>query len=84
MEKSLHTPEHAALVELLRETRHSAGVTQIELAALVGEPQSFISKWERGALRLDVIQLRTLCQALGVSFETFIRRFERRLKQKLE
>jgi transcriptional regulator with XRE-family HTH domain len=67
---------------LLRETRHAAQVTQVELAARIGETQSSFSKFERGERRLDVIQLRTICQALGTNLVTFVARFEERLARR--
>jgi transcriptional regulator with XRE-family HTH domain len=82
MEKSAFTDEYAVLLTLLRETRHAAQVTQVELAARIGETQSSFSKFERGERRLDVIQLRTICQALGTNLVTFVARFEERLARR--
>ena len=56
MEKSVHTAEYAALLEMLREARRRAGVTQVELAARLRKSQSFVSKVEVGETRVDVIQ----------------------------
>ncbi len=80
MEKSTHTAEYRVLVELLREVRKSAGMTQVELAEKLGQTQSFISKCEKGDLRLDVVQLARICEALGLSLSTFVRRYERRIQ----
>jgi transcriptional regulator with XRE-family HTH domain len=74
--KSLYKKENAALVALLRQTRDEAGLTQVELAEALGRPQSFVSKVERGERRLDLLQLRELCQACGVSLAAFVKRFE--------
>jgi transcriptional regulator with XRE-family HTH domain len=74
--KSLYKKENAALVALLRQIRDEAGLTQVELAEAMGRPQSFVSKVERGERRLDLLQLRELCQACDVSLTAFVRRFE--------
>jgi transcriptional regulator with XRE-family HTH domain len=81
MEKSVHTPEYTLLLRMLRELRQSAGVTQTELAERVGQTQSFISKWERGEVRLDVVQLLAICRVLGTTLTTFVQDYERRLGQ---
>ena len=65
------------LLELLREIRQEAGLRQVELAERLGRPQSFVSKYESGERRLDLLELQDLCQAVGVSFATFAKRFER-------
>ena len=65
MDKSIWTSEYAVLLELLRETRESAGLTQVELAKKIEQSQSFVSKIEIGERRLDLIQLRSICLTLG-------------------
>lgn len=79
MEKTVHTREYAVLLQLLRETRLAAGVTQVELAGRIGEAQSHYSKMERGEVRLDLIQVRTVCQALGTALPAFVTELEKRL-----
>jgi transcriptional regulator with XRE-family HTH domain len=79
MEKSVHTREYAVLLQLLVETRRAAGVTQVQLAERIGERQSHLSKMERGEVRLDLIQVRTICAALGTTLPAFVRELEKRL-----
>lgn len=79
MKKSTFTPEYEILCALLRESREQAGLTQVDLAAALDETQSFVSKCERGERRLDVVQLRVFCTAIGIKFPDFIAALERRL-----
>ena len=79
MKKSIHTDEYAALLALLREARASAGLTQVQLAERLGQSQSFVSKAEVGERRLDVIQLRTICEAVGTTLPAFVAKLEERL-----
>ncbi len=79
MEKSVHTPEYAVLLELLVDTRRAAGVTQVQLAERIGESQSHLSKMERGEVRLDLIQVRTICHALETTLPQFVKELEKRL-----
>jgi transcriptional regulator with XRE-family HTH domain len=82
MEKSIFTDEYGVLLDLLRETRQAAQLTQVQLAKRIGQSQSFVSKVEIGERRLDVIQLRTLCQALGTTLPAFIAQLEERLAKR--
>lgn len=50
---------------------------QVDLAEKLGEPQSFVSRYESGERRLDVLELRDVCHALNVSLEEFVSRFEK-------
>jgi transcriptional regulator with XRE-family HTH domain len=63
-----------ALLDALREARSEVGLTQAELAARLGRPQSFVSKYESGERRLDLIELSEVCKALGISLESFVSR----------
>jgi transcriptional regulator with XRE-family HTH domain len=78
--KTLHSDEHERFRGLLRKARVEAGLTQMELASRLGVPQSFVSKYESGERRLDVLELRLVCQAVGVSLQEFVRRLEKGLK----
>lgn len=79
MEKSIFTREHATFLRLLRQAREEAGLTQVDLAAALDKSQSFVSKVERGETRLDVIQLRSVLGAVGVSLPVFAERLEHAL-----
>jgi transcriptional regulator with XRE-family HTH domain len=74
--KSLYSEEQEKLQALLRELRLGASLTQIEMAEKLGQPQSFVSKYESGERLLDLVELRQICQALGVSLPQFVKRWE--------
>lgn len=65
MSKSIHSPQHQVLRDLLIAARKKAGLTQAEVAARLGRPQSFIAKVEGGERRLDVIEFVSLAEALN-------------------
>jgi transcriptional regulator with XRE-family HTH domain len=79
MQKSIHSARYAAFLRVLRETRVRAGLTQAQLARMIGETQTFVSKCERGERRIDVIELRTFCQAFGLTLKQFVVALERAL-----
>ncbi len=58
--------------------RREAGVTQMELSRILGKPQSFVSKYESGERRLDVVEFISICKALGVPPAKLIKRLEAR------
>jgi transcriptional regulator with XRE-family HTH domain len=57
------------------QARKSAGLTQVGLADRLRRPQSFVSKYERGERKLDVIEFCEVCRALGIDPVAFLRRF---------
>lgn len=46
--------------------RKSAGMHQKDLAQRLGRPQSFVSKFENGERRLDVVEFVAICQVLAL------------------
>ena len=65
MPSSVFTQRHQEFVRFLVEARKAAGVTQVELAARLDRPQSFVSKVERRERRIDVIEFCQVAEALG-------------------
>ncbi len=55
------------LRQCLVEARKKADLTQAELSSRLKRPQSFVSKYERGERRLDVIEFGEVAKALGVN-----------------
>lgn len=78
--EELYTARRDYLLPLLREIRREAGLTQTELAARIGKDQTFISKCESGERRVDVIELRDICRAVGITLEQFAKKLEESLK----
>jgi transcriptional regulator with XRE-family HTH domain len=69
-----------ALLSLLRQVRIEAGMRQEDLARALGMPQSFVSKVESGERRLDLLELRDVCDALTIPLVQFVHRFEQSLR----
>lgn len=64
------------LLALLRAARREAGMRQVDLANRLQRPQSYVSKYESGERRLDLLELKQICCALGTSLEEFVRKLE--------
>ena len=75
MPSSIFTQRHQAFIAFIASTRKAAGVTQAELAARLGKPQSFVSKVERGERRLDVVEFCQVAEALGSDPAQILRSF---------
>lgn len=75
MPSSIFTQRHQELIGFIASVRKAAGVTQAELAARLGKPQSFVSKVERGERRLDVIEFCQVAEALGHDPAALLREF---------
>ena len=64
--KTVFSEEYALLLRTLIDARKAASFTQTELASLLAKPQSFVSKYERGERRLDVVELIEICRLLAL------------------
>ena len=72
MVRASNTARHVKIREVLIQLRTRTGLTQTDLAGLLKRPQSFVSKYERGARRLDVVELLEILGALDVSVCDFL------------
>ena len=81
IDKSVFTEEYEVFLRLLRETRQDAQLTQRQMAERLQHHQAFVSRSETGERRLDVIELRVLCKAMGVPLRKFIDRLEAELEK---
>ncbi|WP_448652597.1 helix-turn-helix domain-containing protein [Pseudomonas fluorescens] len=76
MSKTIYRREHDILLELLKKHRKASGLTQVECSRALNRPQSFMSDIETGSRRLDIIQLRDLCNILRIDLRTLISELE--------
>lgn len=66
MTKSTYTDNYAKLIKQLVDCRKRQKMTQTELSAYMGKPQSFIAKVENKERRLDVIEFLELCKHMKI------------------
>lgn len=78
MAKTIHRGEYNVIRDLLREKRVACGLTQVEVSQRMGRSQSFVSDVERGTRRVDLLELRDLCDLFGIRLTGFCEEFERR------
>lgn len=74
--KSVFTAEYELFLRRLIEARRAAGLTQQDMAIRLDRLQSFVSKYERGERRLDVVEFVTICRVLDVDPCSIVREIE--------
>ena len=79
MTRSVLSPAYRRLREWLVEARHASGISQAQLAILLGRPQSFISKYERGERRLDFVEVLEIATALQVDARDLVGELQRQV-----
>ncbi|MFT5103868.1 MAG: transcriptional regulator with XRE-family HTH domain [Candidatus Latescibacterota bacterium] len=63
--KTIYTDTNKILLEWLTSKRMLEGVTQQQLSDVLAKPQSFVSKYENGERRLDLVETIDICNALN-------------------
>ena len=79
--RTIYDPRYVAVVSLLKDYRINSNMTQQELAMLLCCDQGYISKYESGQRRLDIIEVRKICNCLGVDLLTFVSDLEQKIKE---
>jgi ribosome-binding protein aMBF1 (putative translation factor) len=79
VKKALYERRQAAFAELLKGARRDAGLTQTALAKKLRRPQSYVSKYERGDRRLDVIEFLEIARVIGFDPHDFLRKLVSKL-----
>ena len=72
MPKTLRSPRHVRLVDLIVEQRNRAGLSQAGLAAQLGRYQSVVSQIESGGRRVDVVELLDIAAIIGLDVHAVI------------
>ncbi len=73
----MEDPSYKRFRDLLIDARKKASLTQVELSSKLQRPQSFVSKYERGERRLDIIEFGEIARSLGIDPVRFLGKFYR-------
>lgn len=71
LSEELYQAAYHRFLTKLRQARADAGMTQVQVSALLGKPQSFMSKVETGERRLDFLELQVLAGIYGKELSYF-------------
>lgn len=72
----LHSDANRVLCECLEQRRSELNLTQANLSARLGKPQSFVSKYERGERRLDVVEFVEIARELSLDIPKVLAQIE--------
>lgn len=72
MANSLHRHQYELFRKMMVAAREDAGLTQVQVAAGLSKPQSFVSKYERGDRRLDFTEFVEIANVLGIDISKFL------------
>ena len=76
MTASVYTAQYRRFRELLLEARKSKGLSQTDLAENLDCQQTFVSKYERGERRLDVVEFLRIATALELDPVEVLKKIE--------
>ena len=76
MTKSVFTDRYRLFLQLLIQERRDKGITQVQLAEKLQKPQSYVSKYENGERRLDVIEFLEIADCIGIDAAEFIKKLQ--------
>jgi transcriptional regulator with XRE-family HTH domain len=78
--RSFHSKEYGLVADLLKKARLDAGLTQQQLADLLGHPQSYVAKYERKERRIDVVEFHSIVRALKLKPSKIFEKLEQGTK----
>lgn len=79
MEKSVHTPDYAALRAELRQARDAANLSQRDLATRLGVAHSWVAKVETGERRIDLLEFCWFFAACDANVQPALDRLSKRI-----
>lgn len=77
MRKTITSERYRKFLKLLKNMRIERSITQNDMAKALDMTQSSYSKLETGDLRIDILQLESICGVIGVKLSDFIKEFEK-------
>ena len=76
MPKSVFTDKYNQFREMLIAARRSKGATQAQVATKLRKPQSYVSKYELGERRLDIVEFLEVARVLEINPCQFLQQLE--------
>lgn len=78
MTRSVYTAKYKLMREMLADLRNQSGLSQAALAERLGVNQTYVSKYELGERRLDIVEFFEIAEAIGFDALEFLRDWQDR------
>lgn len=65
----------------MRQARLDSELTQQEMAKALKKPQSFISKYESGERKINVVEFIEICKVLKLDSSNLLKQIERKIDE---
>ncbi len=79
--KTFYSNNYKIAMNILKELRLNSNMTQQELSSILNCDQTYISKYESGQRRLDIIEIYEIVNALGFSLSEFSAFLEKEIEK---
>lgn len=76
MTKSVFTDLYCLFTRMLIQERRDKRITQMQLARMLKKPQSYVSKYENGERRLDIVEFLEIADCIGIDAAEFIKKLQ--------
>lgn len=76
MTKSVFTDRYRLFTQMLIQERCDKRITQTQLARMLKKPQSYVSKYENGERRLDIVEFLEIADCIGIDVAEFIKKLQ--------
>ena len=76
MAKTLHSKRQEVLVAAIAEQRRAKGLSQAQVAKVMGRHQPFIANIESGERRVDLLELMTIASIIDLDVHSLIDRLQ--------
>jgi len=73
--------DYTVFITMLRQERVKSGLTQIDVAESLKKPQSYVSKYESGQRKIDVIEFINICHVIKLNAGLFLVEVERKINE---
>ena len=80
VKNTLYRKENLILISILKNSREYRGLTQLELASLLGMDQSYVSKYENFIRKIDCIELFDICNVLELSIQEIFMKIQEEME----